>query len=69
VVEVFIPRATAGDTAGLGKVFVEFANTMAASLAARGLGGRSFDGRSIRTAFLDEAKFDDGLLDDHPPPI
>ena len=69
VVEVFIPRPSVGDVHGIGKVYVEFSDSVGAVAAAEGLGGREFDGRSIRTAFLDEAAWDDGRLDDHTEPV
>ena len=68
VVEVFAPRSSEGDDAGVGKVFVEFASEVDAARAAAGIAGRDFDGRTVLAAFLDEGAFDEGRLDDHSPP-
>ena len=69
VSEVFIPRPSEGDIHGIGKVFVEFTTETSAAAAAAAMSGREFDGRPIMVAFLDEAKWDDQLLDDHSPPV
>lgn len=51
------------------QVYVEFSDSVGAVAAAEGLGGRDFDGRTIQTAFLDEAAWDNGELDDHTTPV
>lgn len=48
---------------------MEFSDSVGAVAAAEGLGGRDFDGRTIQTAFLDEAAWDNGELDDHTTPV
>ena len=68
VVEVHIPRPLAGDTSGVGKVFVEFGTETAAVACGDALRGRDFDGRPLQCAFLDEARWDDGKLDEHSQP-
>ena len=68
VVEVFLPRASDGDDAGVGKAFVEFTSELDARRAAAGIAGRSFDGNVVMAAFLDEIAYDEGRLDDHTEP-
>ncbi|KAI8901634.1 hypothetical protein BC833DRAFT_576675 [Globomyces pollinis-pini] len=59
VLEVCIPRPN-GDkfVAGLGKVYVKFANIEHCSKAQRDLAGRKFDDRTVLTTFFDETKFE-----------
>ena len=54
--------APPSDVRGLGKVYVEYGTAEEAQAAARGLAGRLFAGRLVLAGYLDEARFNAGLL-------
>lgn len=45
------------NSAGVGKIFVQFFDVAGAEAANRQLSGRKFDGRVVLTSYLDEAKY------------
>ncbi|KAJ6682097.1 U2 SNRNP AUXILIARY FACTOR LARGE SUBUNIT [Salix koriyanagi] len=58
------PRPNGENAPGVGKVFLEYADTESSSKARAGMNGRKFDGNQVVAIFYPENKFSHGEYDD-----
>ncbi|KAG6773946.1 hypothetical protein POTOM_021291 [Populus tomentosa] len=58
------PRPNGENAPGVGKVFLEYADTEGSSKARAGMNGRKFDGNQVVAVFYPENKFSQGEYDD-----
>ncbi|KAI7753915.1 hypothetical protein M8C21_016912, partial [Ambrosia artemisiifolia] len=65
LVNVVIPRPNPNGepVAGVGKVFLEYADTESSTKARAGLNGRKFGGNQVVASFYPEDKFNEGVYD------
>lgn len=60
ILEMKIPRPTGGSrqSAGVGKIYIKYADAEAAKNALQALAGRKFADRTVVSTYFDEASFE-----------